>query len=349
MMRKLCAWALIVSMLLMLAVPVSSVDTEAGFYNINIGTASDVTVEPRDATGPVDAVSRNVDGKYGSETFYPGADRLRITVSGTQPGAQYILTVSAPETGTVYYVDQRIGTRPVVFDAAFVLPETRTELILSVGSTADGFTVRTIPLSYTPAADSTICAGGEACPLSGFSDLNPDAWYHDGVHWALESGVMNGTGAGIFAPDAATSRAMLVTMLWRMEGQPKARDEMTFADVAPERWYTEAIRWAVSGGIVRGYSALAFGPDDAITREQLAVILYRFAEWRGTDVTSGVVDRLGQFLDAEKISPWALEAMRWAVHTGLIRGVGSDTLSPKTGAVRVQTATMLMRFIVGAG
>ncbi len=340
--RKLCAWALIVSMILILAVPVSSADTEAGFYNIE--TAPEITVEPCGAAGPVRPVSRNVDGRYGSETFYPGADRLRITVSGAQPGAQYILTISAPEKNTVYFVDQRISTRTVTFDAAFVLPEAPTALVLSIGSTADDFTAKHVPLSYTPAADSTICAGGAACPMSGFSDLDTEAWYHDGVHWALDAGVMNGAGADVFAPDLPASRAMLVTMLWRMDGQPKASGEMTFSDVAPGRWYTEAIRWAASEGLVKGYNVRTFGPDDALSREQLVVILYRFAQYHGNDVTSGVIDRLGTFLDAEKISPWALEAMRWAVHTGLLQGVGGETLRPKSGATRAQTATMLMRF-----
>ena len=340
--RKLCAWALVVSMFFILATPVSSVDAEAGFYHV--GTAPGVTVEPRSAAGPVRAVSRNVDGIYGDETFYPGADRFKVTLSGVRPGDEYILTVTEPATGTILYIDQRIGARTLAFDVAFRLPEERTDLLLSVGSTAEGGTKITVPLSYTPAADGTVCSGGDACPMTRYSDLNADAWYHDGVHWALEAGVMNGMGAETFAPDRPVTRAMLVTMLWRLEGRPGAAGDMSFADVEPGRWYTEAVRWAAGTGIVKGYNHRTFGPDDALTREQLAVILWRYAGRHGEDVTSGVVDRLGAFLDAEKLSPWALDAMRWAVHTGIVKGVDAETLSPKTGATRAQTASMLLRW-----
>ena len=342
--RKLCAWALIVSILLSMNVPVSSADAEAGFYQSHPAQTPDVSVEPCCADGPVEAVSRNVDGIFGDETFYPGSDRLTVTVSGAQPGAEYLLTVSEPETGKVCYLDQKIATRTAVFDVVFLLPEQRTELLLSVGSTADGFSKITIPISYTPAADDGTCPRDGACPMARYSDLDTNAWYHDGVHWALETGVMNGTGTGVFAPEKPVSRAMLVTMLWRMEGMPRAPGETSFADVAEGSWYAEAVRWAAAEGIVRGYGDRTFGSGDALTREQLAVILWRYAAWRGKDVTSGVTDRLGRFLDAEKISPWALEAMRWATHTELIRGVGADTLSPRTGAARAQTATLLMRF-----
>ena len=341
--RKLCAWALIVSMLFMLNAPVSSADTEAGFYNIMIDAAPGIAVEPRSDAGPVRPVSGNVDGVYGEETFYPGSDRLKVTVSGTQPGAEYILTVSAPKTGRIYYIDQRIATRAASFDVSFLLPEKQTDLLLSIGSSADGFSKITVPISYTPAADDGTCPKDGSCPMARFSDLDAEAWYHDGVHWALEAGVMNGTAAGVFAPDAQVSRAMLVTMLWRVEGMPDASGEMSFADVEAGRWYTGAVRWASAEGLVKGYNVRTFGPDDALTREQLAVILWRYAAWRGRDVTTGVIDRLGMFLDTERISPWALEAMRWAVHTQLLRGVDNDTLSPKTGADRAQTAMLLMR------
>ena len=342
-MRKLCACALIVSMLFILAAPVSSMDAEAGFYNV--GTAPGITVEPRSAAGSVRPVTRNVDGIYGSETFYPGADRLRITVSGTQPGADYILTVSDQETGRICYVNQRAGMRNAVFDAEFILPGERADLLLSVGSSAEGFRMTSLSLSYTPAEDGTVCRGGDACPMVRFADLDADAWYHDGVHWALDSAVMKGTGESTFGPDVPVSRAMLVTMLWRMAGSPQTDGRMTFEDVGSGRWYTDAVRWAAGEGIVEGYDPLTFGPDDAVSREQFAVILWRYADRSGADVITGVVDRLGKYLDAEKISPWALEAMRWAVHTGLIRGVGTETLSPKTGANRAQAATMLMRFV----
>ena len=340
--RRLCALALIASMLIILAVPAASADAEGGFYQID--TAPGVTVEPRNGAGPVRAVARNVDGNFGLETFYPGSDRLKVTLHDTQPGASYILTVSDSETGTVCYADQRTGMRSTVFDVAFALPEDRTDLLLSIGATAADFTKIEISLSYVPAAEDVECPRDDACPMAAFRDLDPDAWYHDGVHWALAEGVMNGVGADTFAPDVPVSRAMLVTMLWRQAGAPEASEEITFTDVPPGLWYTEAVRWAAAQGVVKGYDARTFGPDDAVSREQVAVILWRYASMQGADVTTGVADRLGQYLDTEQIAPWALDAMRWAAHTGLIRGVTDERLSPRTGATRAQSATLLLRF-----
>ena len=154
---------------------------------------------------------------------------------------------------------------------------------------------------------------------------------------------MNGVGGTRFDPGGSTSRAMLVTMLWRLDGRPEAAFAPDFADVAPAQWYAEAVAWAASAHVVEGYGAGRFGPGDPVTREQLAVILWRYARYTGADVASG--DPLGQFVDAEKIAPWALEALRWAVDAELIRGVGGERLSPKTGATRAQTATVLMRLL----
>ena len=329
--QTLWAWTLIVSMLLLLAVPASSAGTEAGFCQI--GEAPGVTVEPCDASGPVQPV-------FGT---YPGSDRLRVRLSGTRWGAQYLLTLAEAQTGTVLYIDQRFGGGELTFDVAFPLPAQTADLILSVGANAAGFEKITLPLRYqTPHAPGYVnCERGDACPMAQFSDLDRSAWYHDGVHWALSEGVMNGVSGERFAPDGPTSRAMLVTMLWRMAGSPPASGDAGFADVLPDFWYTGAIAWASEQEIVKGYGAERFGPDDPISREQLAVILWRYARGRGADTEAE--DRLGQYLDAERISPWALDALRWATHTGLVQGIGPETLSPKTGAVRVQTATMLMR------
>ena len=106
-------------------------------------------------------------------------------------------------------------------------------------------------------------------------------WYHDGVHWALEEGVMNGTSDSTFEPMTATTRAMIITMIWRMEGSPQADASVTFKDVQDGQWYTDAIKWAASNGIVTGYDSDTFGTNDSVTREQLATILYRSAKSKG--------------------------------------------------------------------
>ena len=195
------------------------------------------------------------------------------------------------------------------------------------------------------AARVTACPRDESCPMAAFTDLNRDAWYHDGVHWALENGVMNGVGSDKFDPSGVTSRAMVVTMLYRMEGEPKSEQAMSFKDVADGKWYTEAVRWAAENGIVTGYSAEAFGPNDTVTREQIVTILLRYAKYKGIDTEKGETALLDGFTDAASVSDWAVKAFRWAVDAGIINGVSADTLSPKTGATRAQVATMLMRYV----
>lgn len=182
------------------------------------------------------------------------------------------------------------------------------------------------------------CAKDEDCILRAFSDLDPSMWYHDGLHFALESKIMNGTGDGLFSPDAAASRAMIVTILWRMENEPKASAKLTFSDVRAGMWYTEAIRWATSNGIVSGYSADTFDPDGSITREQLAVILWRYA---GSARDENLP--LLNYTDAGSISSWAFEAVQWMTVNGILNGVGDGSLNPQGSASRAQAATLLMR------
>ncbi len=183
-----------------------------------------------------------------------------------------------------------------------------------------------------------------ADPMAAFSDLNRDAWYRDGVRWALTQGVMNGVGNGLFAPDGPTSRAMIVTMLYRMEDEPASDYAMTFRDVKSGQWYTEAIRWAAENGIVNGYSADAFGPADNVTREQIVTILMRYAKHKGVDTGTGELNPLTGFIDTQDISDWAVKAFRWAVDVGIINGTDDEKISPKLYTSRVQTATMLMRY-----
>ncbi len=188
-----------------------------------------------------------------------------------------------------------------------------------------------------------ICPRDNTCPISPFTDTDKNAWYHDGVHWAISKAIMYGTDKTTFEPMMSTTRAMLVTMLWRMEGSPIVDYQMTFTDVHKSQWYTEPIRWAAAEGIVTGYNEEIFGIDDAVTREQLATILYRSAKAKGQGFTGSWAFPL-DFDDADLISDWANEAMHWMVMTGVINGVSDKELSPKSDAVRAQVATMLMRF-----
>ena len=186
------------------------------------------------------------------------------------------------------------------------------------------------------------CPKDDSCPMAAFTDLDMDAWYHNGVHWVLEEGVMVGTGADTFSPNAATTRAMLVTILWRMEGaQEPESTETAFTDLDENGWYRKAVLWAFQEGLTAGTSETTFSPDDPLTRQQLAVFLRRYAEYREADVSASA--DLSGYTDADSVSDYALLAVKWAVAVGLISGTSQTTLSPRDSATRAQIATMLWR------
>jgi len=177
--------------------------------------------------------------------------------------------------------------------------------------------------------------------IQRYTDVLPGDWFFGDVDYVSRHGLMDGVGGGKFAPYANTNRAMVVTILWRLEGRPAAVGG-TFRDVPAGMWYTEAINWAAANGIVTGYSANSFGPLDNVTREQMAVILYRYARYKGYDVSQQA--DLGCYGDSAKISSWAKEGLSWANARGLISGMPDQTLAPQNNAIRCQTAAILHRF-----
>ena len=178
-----------------------------------------------------------------------------------------------------------------------------------------------------------------------FTDIADNAWYADAVRYVYKHGLMAGTSATTFAPDVTTSRSMIATILWRMAGSPVVNYAMNFADVPQDQWYSEAIRWAASEGIVGGYGNGLFGTNDPITREQFAVMLYRFAQEQGYDVSIGENTNILSYTDVADLSEYAISAMQWAVGAGIINGTGDgSTLTPQGQATRAQAAVMLMRF-----
>lgn len=174
-----------------------------------------------------------------------------------------------------------------------------------------------------------------------FADVADDAWYADAVRYVFEKGMMNGTSSTTFSPNETTTRAMIVTMLHRLENEPTA-SAAGFTDVASGSYYANAVAWAAANGVVNGVSETSFAPNTAITREQLAAILYRYAELKGYNVSAS--GSLSGYTDASQISSYATTAMQWANSTGLITGKTSTTLSPKGNATRAEVATILMRF-----
>lgn len=232
-----------------------------------------------------------------------------------------------------------------------------TEVIPATGHSFGEWTVTKEATCFEDGEESRTCpvckyvetrpifANSDHCPSKAFSDLDAKAWYHEGVDYALTNGLMNGVGGGKFEPDGQLTRAQLVTVLYRAAGEPDTGKQVNpFTDVADDAWYTKAVIWAANNGIVNGVAKNTFAPDDSITREQIAAMLYRYA---GAEAAKE--DKLSAFPDAAKVSDWAKEALNWAVASGLINGVadanGTASLEPQATATRAQIATILMRWL----
>ena len=183
----------------------------------------------------------------------------------------------------------------------------------------------------------------ETCLSEAYTDLDRNGWYHEYVDWVLKNGVMNGVGGGLFEPNGETTRAMLVMVLYRMAGAPDmAGRESSFTDVSADSWYGAAVIWASENGIVNGVGGGLFDPDASLTREQMAMMLYRFAGYLGSN-TEKRAD-LSAYGDADAVSAFAQDAMAWAVAEGLVNGRSAAELAPKAGATRAELATILFRF-----
>ena len=185
-------------------------------------------------------------------------------------------------------------------------------------------------------------------PLGGapFTDVPEDAWYKEAVDYVYANGLMSGTSATTFAPSTQLSRAMMVQILYNLEEQPVVTESAAFTDVAADVWYAGAVNWAAGEGIVSGYGNGKFGPDDLITREQMANMLYYYAQWAGLEPSAGA-DALQGFQDAGQVSSWASDAVSWAVSSGLISGTGNQTLAPTATATRAEVAQIMMAFRKG--
>ena len=213
------------------------------------------------------------------------------------------------------------------------------------GSTAPGdgnitFTMTARVNSFSGVTDYTGDAPDIGQPVR-FTDVDPNDWYWESIDYVVRNGLMSGTSTSTFEPDAVTTRGMLVTVLYRMEDSP-AVGESGFSDVESGRDYSDAVAWAAASNIVKGYGDGTFGPNDAITREQMAVILYRYASYKGYDISAQV--DLSGYIDAESISGDGLTAMRWANAKKLVTGTTAVLLAPNGHATRAQAATVMMRF-----
>jgi hypothetical protein len=176
-----------------------------------------------------------------------------------------------------------------------------------------------------------------------FTDVSEKDWFYGDVMFAYENGLMIGTGNAQFRPHGTATRGMMATILWRMAGSPAPKGSSSFTDVEAGTWYTDAIAWTAENGIFLGYGNNKVGPNDSITREQLAAIFFRYADYKGCDMTAK--GELDKFRDAGKVSDYARAAMQWAVGSGLIQGKPDGVLDPQGTATRAEIAAMLHRFL----
>ena len=290
------------------------------------------------------------------------APTLQLTVIDPK-SISYAVAVNRPNYGSisVSHPNASCGTEVTIT----ILPDDGSELIALAVTDMDGEELDITPISNTrytfemPCGPVTVEAsftkpGEEPQPtpepeptpppsVQSFTDVSASAWYYDAVSYVYENGMMEGTGGTLFQPAVTTTRGMIVTMLYRLEGEPAA-GQSTFTDVAAGAWYTSAVAWASANGIVEGYGNDRFGPDDTITREQMAAILYRYAQYKGYDVTASD-GSLSGYTDAGQVSAWAQTAMVWANAKGLITGTGAAVLNPLGNASRAEVAAILMRFV----
>lgn len=253
----------------------------------------------------------------------PAAENGKVTVSPTsaKAGAKVTITVT-PDDG--FELDE--------------LTVTRGSTAVTVTKNSDGTYSFTMPQGSVTVTATFVCDGGDKCPSAPFTDVNTNLWYHEEIDYVVENGLMNGDSPTTFAPQRELSRAELAQILYNKEGRPAVEGDMVFADVPAGEWFYPAILWANQEEVVGGDSPTTFVPNRAITREELAVMLYRYA---GKPAASG---SLKDFTDGDEVSTWAEDAMVWAVTEGIISGDTPTTLDPGDGATRAEAAAMLMRF-----
>ena len=257
---------------------------------------------------------------------------VKVSADKAKAGARVTITPQ-PDTGyqtaDVTVTDQNGKEVPVTKNAdgtySFIMPDTA--------------------VTITPAfekADEPDTPGGVDVS-DRFKDVKRDAWYHDPVQWVVGKGLMQGVSEDRFAPQDVTTRAMVVTMLWRMAGEPSGSPAAPFTDVKAGSWYADAVNWAAATGAVSGTSATTFSPKDPVTREQLAAILYRYAQAQGKGFTGAWAFPLN-YPDADRVSQYAYEPLCWMTMNGIITGMGDGALAPRDNATRAQIAAIFMRF-----
>ena len=271
-------------------------------------------------------------------------DETHIETETAKATAEITKGADCEESGEITYT--------AVFENAAFEKQTKTEATSPMGHAWGDWKTVKEPTADADGEEQRVCDrcgaeqtralpyGGHVCPSAHFTDTDLGLWYHEDLDYVVENGLMIGMSADEFGPDLVMTRAMVVTALYRLEGEPTPKSSVSaFGDVVRGSWYAAAVNWAAENGIVKGMSAEEFMPNDSITREQMATIFYRYAKYKGYNVAAS--DGLNKFTDAGKVSGWALEAMQWCVGAGLINGMSKTELSPRGTATRIQYAAIL--------
>lgn len=267
------------------------------------------------------------EGENGERPASPGGMQMESAL-GISAGS--VVTIQDADGSTLYETTAADRMSGVIFSSDAVAEgETYTLLV-------DGETVETAEAVLGVSNDTGM--GGQPSGGTGFRDVQADAWYADAVQYVVSEGLMNGTDAAAFSPDTSMSRAMLVTVLYRLSGEPAVSQDSGFADVAADAYYADAVSWATEQGIVTGTSQTAFSPDESVTREQMAALLYRYA---GEPSAAG---DLSAYAYADSVSAYASDAMAWCVENGVLNGTDGSRLEPAASATRAEVAAVLQRF-----
>ena len=283
-------------------------------------------------------------GNYNSEIVYVNGI-LTVSRRPVNVGPTYDIEIANSENGSVDASLSNASEGSVI--TLTVTPDDGYKLgsITVTDENGDEVSVRRSGNSYRfTMPDSAVRVSARFVRDTGalpFNDVNTGDWFYDYVEYVYENGIMDGVDSGVFSPNTATTRGMVVTILYRLAGEPTVRGGNDFADVAENTWYTDPVAWASNAGIVNGTSATTFSPDAPVTREQFAAMLYRYMDYIGEDVSASA--NLSRYADASSVSPYAEGAMSWAVAEGIINGRTATTLEPAGNCTRAEVSAMIAR------
>ena len=334
------------------AYTVTVIDRDQTLYSYTVNDGGEITLPAAPSRA-----GYSFRGWYGNGHLYAAGDVVTITEDTTfvaqwsDNTPYYTITVKDAENGTVtcYAKSAAKGadvTLNVKADVGYQLDKlTVTD---ASGNVIDVEKVNNTTYTFVmPGSKVTVEAifaptSVEPSDLP-FTDVSTSDWFYGAVKFVYENGLMDGVGNNLFAPNATLNRAMAVTILYRLEGSPAVTTDAGFNDVAAGTWYTDAVNWAAANNIVNGVEGNNFDPTGSLTREQMATVLYRYAQYKGADVSAS--GDLSGFVDSANVSSWAADAVKWAVGSGLVNGVEGNALAPQGTSTRAQAATVLMRFV----